>query len=67
MSEVCIRRKKDGLFYIGKTRGFASAPKFLPSEAKAHVVIRVDLGADLAEYDVLTRKALANPSGSEQR
>jgi hypothetical protein len=62
MTEVCLRRKSDGLYYVGKGR-FTTAPKFVASQSKAQTIIRVDLGADLTEYDILTRAQMALSEG----
>lgn len=59
MDPVAVRRKADGL-YLDNTKGsgggrFTKDPRFIKSEAKAKMLIRVDLGRDLKEFDILPR------------
>lgn len=53
---VAIRRKSDGL-YLAKGGGhpgfFAEKPDLLKSRAKAEMKIRIDMGRDLDEFEIV--------------
>lgn len=51
MTAVAIRRKADGK-YAHNAYIHADKPRYLLSESKAIAFIRVDLGADLDEYEL---------------
>lgn len=55
MSEVAIRRVCDGK-YAHNAYIHADRPRFIASEAKARMVIRIDIGADLDEYELVSRE-----------
>lgn len=55
MSAVAIRRKSDGL-YLHNAYIHAETPRYAKSEAKARMVIRIDRGADLDEYELVPRE-----------
>lgn len=59
MTAVAIRRKSDRKFLIGGNSLipiWSDKPRFMKSEAKAHIVVRVDLGHDLAEYEFIKKQ-----------
>ena len=58
MELVAVRRKRDGKYLIdsaGTYGGWADKPRFIKSEAKARMMIRVDLGRDLSEFEIVPR------------
>lgn len=68
MPEVAVRRRADGRYLVGSTRGIAiwsEAPKFLPSETRARLVVRVDLGQDLRDFEFVSRDQAKAPSAAE--
>jgi len=55
---VAIRRKRDGKYLIesnGIYVGWADKPRFVKSEAKAKMLIRVDLGGDFDEFEIVQK------------
>lgn len=55
MTAVAIRRKADGL-YLHNAYIHAQTPRYAQSEGKARMVIRIDRGADLDEYELVPRE-----------
>lgn len=62
-TDVAIRRRSDGLFLYTlvwpKLLQTSETPKFLSSESAARLAVRVDMGLDLGEVDLVTRGELA--------
>jgi hypothetical protein len=56
---VAIRRKSDGL-YLAKGGGhlgfFAEKPDLLKSQADAEMKIRIDMGRDLDEFEIVSAR-----------
>jgi len=61
-SDIAIRDRKTGLFLQGPVpRGkgaWKSTPRFTRSSNAAHMIVRVDLGRDLSDFDFPTREEL---------
>jgi hypothetical protein len=53
-----MRRRRDGQ-YVQKDRQNGPNPKFVPSLERAKMVVRIDLGGDLDDYEFLTREQVA--------
>lgn len=51
---VAVRRRRDGLYLRGPGQ-WGEVARFLPSRARAEMVIRIDLGDDLADYEIISR------------
>lgn len=63
-SQVAIRRRADGMFKDGNGQNdWGVTPRFVASRAKAITIIRVDLGGDLADFEIVTRAALNTNAG----
>jgi hypothetical protein len=63
---VAVRRKSDGAFLYqvrrtetgGSVWGWRSKPQYAPREGIAKMAIRVDLGMDLDQVDIIPRRVL---------
>jgi hypothetical protein len=58
-TDICIRRKADGMFLFTKSGSSEPAesqtPKFLSSVSKAKLSVRADMGLDLSEVEFISR------------
>ncbi len=50
---VAIRRKSDGRFFVGGRKQYDTKPRPIRSASAAEMIIRVDLGEDLEDFEII--------------